>query len=118
MSKVYINATVSKDGSLTIPAFAARGLGYEPGDEVCLALPTDLRSCDCQESELLVTPVCAADEEEVPTRQEAGVSLLCSDGMMIVAVTEKEHIQDLTDALSCLMEELGFDPETVETVKG
>jgi hypothetical protein len=36
--------------------------------------------------------------------------------MMIVAVTEKEHIQDLTDALSCLMEELGFDPESIEKI--
>ena len=34
MSKVHFSVTVKPDGSLTLPAFAVRGLGLAAGDEV------------------------------------------------------------------------------------
>jgi hypothetical protein len=36
---------------------------------------------------------------------------------MIIAITDDEHQRDLTDELSCFLEELGCDPERVETAR-
>ncbi|MDR1692091.1 MAG: hypothetical protein LBR72_01915 [Oscillospiraceae bacterium] len=58
MNDMRYTATVNEDGSLTITAFAARGLGYEPGDEVNLALPTDVCAAVCGDSELRITRNC------------------------------------------------------------
>lgn len=34
MSKIHTTVRVGVDGSLTLPAFFMRGMGYEPGEEV------------------------------------------------------------------------------------
>jgi antitoxin component of MazEF toxin-antitoxin module len=44
------------------------------------------------------------------------ISVLVSDGMFVIAATTAERQTDLTDAFSCLMEELGYDPDHVETI--
>ena len=44
------------------------------------------------------------------------LSVLIADGMLILAAAEAEHQRDLTDELSCVMEELGHDPEIIFTV--
>jgi antitoxin component of MazEF toxin-antitoxin module len=46
----------------------------------------------------------------------AELSVLSADGMLIIAATEPEHQRELTDELSCFMEELGFDPEEIYSV--
>ena len=134
MNNVFLTATVNDDGSLTIPAFVARGLGYLPGGDVHLALPTEICSEECIESTLLLQKICddyigkgyTAEGETINLPPEllnnAGISLgsdisvLSSDGMLIIAVTGGGHQRDLTDELGCFMAELGYDPESVETL--
>ncbi len=136
MNKVYLNATVSDDGSLTLPAFAVRGLGYAPGEDVNLALPTEMCAAVCDDSELLIKRTCGdyddggdgytteGDDINLPAKllQDSGVplgseiSVLASEGMLIIAVTGDGRQRDLTDELGCFMNELGYDPELVQTV--
>jgi len=134
MNYVHLTATVDKDGSLTIPAFAVRGLGYKPCTTISLALPTETCSADCADSELLIRKVCdnykgegyTTEGEEVNIPLEllqvadicAGgkISVLTSDGMLIIAATSDERQRDLTDELGCFMSELGYEPECIETL--
>lgn len=135
MNKVYLNIVVHEEGHLVIPAFAVRGLGHRPGDEVNLILPTDCCANDCAESQLLIKCVCGGfsgdgyttegDEINLPLQllDRAGIpagsnlSVLNSDGMLIIAAASGGHQTDLTDALGCLMAELDYDPDVVETVE-
>ena len=135
MNTVYLNSTVNPDGSLTIPAFAIRGLGYQPGEDVHLALPTEMCSSDCGDSKLLIRRVCddysgegysvEGDEINIPWKllhdadilAGSEISILSSNGMLIIAVASDGLQRDLTDELGCFMAELGYDPESVETVK-
>lgn len=135
MTNVYLTVTVDGDGTLTIPAFAMRGLGYRPGKDVQLALPTEICSADCDDSELLIRRICddysgegyttEGDTINIPLelleatgiKTGSDISVLSSDGMMIIAVTDGERQRDLTDELGCFMAELGHDPECVETLE-
>jgi len=134
MGNVYLTVTVNADGTLTIPAFVVRGLGYQPGAEVGLALPTDICPADCEDSELLIRRVCddysgegyinEGDVINIPLElmQAAGIqvgselSVLYAEGMMVIAACDGKQ-RDLTDELGCFMAELGYDPESVETVE-
>jgi hypothetical protein len=132
MSNVYLSATVNKDGSLTIPAFAVRGLGYKKGDEVSLAVPTENCACRCADSELLIARVCDertgyttdGDELSIPAAllQNAGIpldnafSVLSAEGVLVIAAAANGLQRDFTDEIGCFLEELGYDPDTVETV--
>ena len=135
MSNIYLSATVKSDGSLTIPPFAVRGLGYQPGAAVNLALPADTCCADCKDSELLIKKVCNdytgegytsdGDDINIPLEllRESGIrtgseiSVLFSDGMLIIAAVSGGRQRDLTDELGCFMAEIGYDPESVETHK-
>jgi hypothetical protein len=48
---------------------------------------------------------------------ENGLSVLSSDGVLIIVAASRGYQRDLTDELGCFLEELGYDPETVETVE-
>ena len=39
MSKVHTSVKIRKDGSLVLPAFVMRGMGYAPGEEVPITTP-------------------------------------------------------------------------------
>lgn len=41
MSKVHTSVKIRKDGSLVLPAFVMRGMGYAPGEEVPITTPAD-----------------------------------------------------------------------------
>jgi hypothetical protein len=135
MKNVHFESTVRKDGSFTVPAFFVRGLGYLPGEKVTLSVPVDSCGYGCDESVLALDRVCNDEDCEQSYTTEGGdinipiavfedaglplggdISVLVSDGMFVIAAAEKEHQADLTDALSCLMEELGYDPESVEKI--
>ncbi len=137
MDKVYLSATVNKDGTLTIPAYAVRGLGFLPGRQVDLALPAELCDCACGGSELHLQRMCGQAEDfggdyttegcaiNLPEEmlERAGIplgsdiSVLSADGMLLIAVSGDGMQEDLTDELTCFMEELGYDPETVEILE-
>ena len=55
MSKIHTTVRVGVDGSLTLPAFFMRGMGYEPGEEVPITTPANQYICDCDANRLLVT---------------------------------------------------------------
>ena len=134
MKSVYLTATVNNDGSLTIPGFAVRGLGYKEGSNINLVLPTDICCADCEDSELLIKRVCDnyngegytndGDVINIPgsLMKDAGIwvgskiSVLSSKGMLIIATASEGRLRDLTDELGCFMAELGYDPEIVETL--
>ena len=125
MSKVYLSATVDSDGALTIPAFAVRGLGYEPGDEVNLTLPVTQAICDCDDNELFLSRCCAeaecggytndGDELNIPARLlcdamiPAGseISVLSADGALLIIAAE-EPLDELPLELTCFLAELGI----------
>ena len=133
MTNAYITVTVNDNGTLSIPAFAVRGLGYQPGAAVSLALPTEICSAECEASALLIRRVCDDYSGEGYTTENnminlplelleaadietgSAISVLSSDGMMIIAVTSGDIQRDLTDELGCFMAELGYDPESVES---
>lgn len=135
MSNVYLSATVNPDGSLTVPAFAVRGLGYQPGGEVHLALPTEMCDHACEDSELLIRRVCDEYSGEGYATEGSGIniplerlngadipagneiSVLSCSGMLIIAAVSNGLQRDFTDELGCFMAELGYDPESVETVQ-
>jgi hypothetical protein len=135
MKNVHFQSTVKTDGSFTVPAFAARGLGYLHGERVKISIPTDSCGYGCEDSVLALDRVCNDEDCDqsytteggdinipIEVFEDAGLPLggdilvLVSDGMFVIAAAEKDHQSDLTDALSCLMEELGYDPENVERI--
>ena len=125
MNKVYLSATVNEDGTLTIPAFAVRGLGYEPGDEVNMTLPVQQCICDCEDNELFLSRCCGeaecsgytcdGDELNIPPQIlcEAGipvganVTVLSADGALVIIAAEDE-LEDLPLELRCFLSELGI----------
>jgi hypothetical protein len=116
MSKIYLNTAVEKDGSLTIPAFAARGLGYKPGDRVQLTLPvTRAAGGYTSDGAELNIPARLLRAAFVPAGSD--ISVLSASGMLIIAAASGGQQRDLTDELSCFMTELGCDPESVETAE-
>ena len=58
MSKVHTAVKVREDGSLVLPAFIMRGMGYDPGEEVPITTPTDQYICDCDANSLFVSRAC------------------------------------------------------------
>ena len=135
MTNVFLCTSVKPDGSLTLPPFAVRGLGYQPGAVVRLTLPTDICAQECEGGGLLVKRVCGDDGSEgyttyggeinIPLALLSGASIppgneiivLSSDGMLIIAAVGEGYQSDLADVLGCLMADLGYDPETVEAVE-
>ena len=135
VNNAYTSAIVNEEGTITIPAFIARGYGYLPGDEVPLVLPTDCCTQNCEESGLLIKQICGdcdsdgyttdGDDINIPLWMlgETGIpvgseiSVLRSDGMLIIAAISGGHQRDLTDELGCFMTEIGHDPEIVETIE-
>jgi antitoxin component of MazEF toxin-antitoxin module len=44
------------------------------------------------------------------------VSVIIADGVLVISAAEPDLQRSLTDELSCIMEELGYDPEQIYTV--
>lgn len=127
MNKINMNAKVNEDGTLTIPAFAARGLGYEPGDQVDITIPTNQYICDCPENELFIGRVCGdascsgytsdSDDLNIPARLLADASIpmgeditvLVAEGALLIVAAE-ELLEELPTELCCLLNELGISP--------
>lgn len=125
MSKVYLSAAVNGDGSLTVPAFAVRGLGYAPGDQVNMTLPVTQTVCECDDNELFLSRCCAesecggyrsdGDELNIPARLlcEAmipvgtDISVLSADGALLIIAAE-ESLDELPLELTCFLGELGI----------
>ena len=132
MNKAYFKGLINSDGTLTIPAFAARGLGYEPGDQVSIAVPTNQYICDCPESKLSIGRVCGdtscpgctsnSNDLNIPARLLADASIpageditvLVAEGALLIVATE-ELLEDLPVELCCLLNDLGISPLAVRT---
>lgn len=130
MSKVHTSVKIRKDGSLVLPAFVMRGMGYAPGEEVPITTPADQYICDCDANSLLVSRVCGdagcagytseepelnlpADllaEASIPVGEE--IIVLAADGALIIA-TAPEEIKELPLEFCCLLNELGISPLSV-----
>lgn len=135
MNKVYLSATVNEDGSLTIPAFAVRGLGYKPEEEINLTLPVKHCLCDCEENELFLSRCCGesecggyrsdGDELNIPARllceaaipTGSNISVLAAKGALLVIAAEDE-LEDLPLELSCFLGELGISPLSMFQMPG
>ena len=135
MNKVYLSASVNDDGTITIPAFAVRGLGYEPEDNVNLALPVTQTLCDCKDNELFLSRCCGepecsgytsdSDELNIPTKllceaaipTGSGISVLAADGALLVIATEKS-LEDLPLELTCFLGELGISINSLRRSPG
>ena len=115
MSKIHTTVRVGVDGSLTLPAFFMRGMGYEPGEEVPITTPANQYICDCDANRLLVTRTC--DDAECTGYTSSGMELnlpaaLLSDGALII-VPSTEELRELSVELCCLLNELGISPLTI-----
>ena len=131
MSKVYLSATVNSDGTLTIPAFAVRGLGYEPGDQVNMTLPVTPTICECDDNELFLSRCCSesecsgytSDGEElnipasllceamIPAGSD--ISVLTADGVLMIIAAE-DALDELPLELTCFLAELGITTLTLQ----
>ena len=129
MSKIHTTVRVGVDGSLTLPAFFMRGMGYEPGEEVPITTPANQYICDCDANRLLVTRTCddaectgytssgmelnlpaaLLSEASIPVGEE--VAVLAADGALII-VPSTEELRELSVELCCLLNELGISPLT------
>lgn len=132
MSKVYLSTTVNDDGSMNIPNFAVRGLGYKPGDKVNITLPVAQSICECNASELFLSRCCAesecsgytSDSEElnIPTQLlcdamvpvGSRISIISADQTLVIVVTE-EASEELAMELSCCLDELGIITASIRT---
>ena len=135
MNKVYLSATVNDDGSLTIPSFAARGLGYEPGDEVNLTLPVFQCLCKCEDSELFISRCCGeaecsgytsdGDDLNIPSSLLcesaipvcSDISVLAADGALLI-IAAKDELEDLPLELRCFLDELGISTNSLARATG
>ena len=126
MSKIHTTVRVGVDGSLTLPAFFMRGMGYEPGEEVPITTPANQYICDCDANRLLVTRTCddaectgytssgmelnlpaaLLSEASIPVGEE--VAVLAADGALII-VPSTEDLRELSVELCCLLHELGIE---------
>ena len=127
MSKVYFNLTVQPDGTITLPAFGARGLGLKPGDTTKIGIPTTPAECEseCDCHELFLAPCCGdvmcsgytTDSEDlnIPAwmMAEAGIpggadiTVFAGDKVLVLAAGADE-LADLPEAIAELLEELGI----------
>jgi hypothetical protein len=135
MKNLYLTTAVDPDGSLTLPAIATRTLGCAPGDEVRFAipdngcpdhdpessqtLPRNRRDGDSNryttDGENLNIPASRLAVAGIPPGSE--ISVLAADGALVIAAAANGLQRDLTDELSCFLQELGYDPETVDTTR-
>ena len=110
MSKIHTTVRVGVDGSLTLPAFFMRGMGYEPGEEVPITTPANQYICDCDANRLLVTRTCddaectgytssgmelnlpaaLLSEASIPVGEE--VAVLAADGALIIVPSTEEPV--------------------------
>ena len=131
MSKVHTSVKIRKDGSLVLPAFVMRGMGYAPGEEVPITTPADQYICDCDANSLLVSRVCGdagcagytseepelnlpADllaEASIPVGEE--ITVLVADGALLIVPTT-EDLLELPVELCCLLNELGISPLSIQ----
>lgn len=127
MNNVCFSVKVHKDGSLKIPPFAVRGLGYQPGDDVDLALPADQPECEiCCCDDLFIMrrrsdafcPGYTVQEDEVNIPlglfNEAGVPVGTTVYVMagenaLVLAAGTDDCEDLPAEIHCLLEELDID---------
>jgi antitoxin component of MazEF toxin-antitoxin module len=135
MTKIYIQAIVDEANQLTLPALAMRGLGYFSGDTVSITIPACDCTEDCECAELLLLRTCEnmtesgytseGDVINIPPVLLAAAGLnpgtACSvlstgEVLLIAAAATPKLQQELTDELSCLLEELEHDPDVVATV--
>lgn len=132
MNNVYFSVCVNEDGSLTIPAFAARGMGYQPGDSVSLAMPVSQPACDtfCCDDELFISrgctdAICSGYSVEgcgvnIPARLFAvadipigtPINVMAGDDVLIL-VAGTGMCEDLPCEIDCLLNELGIDAPCV-----
>ncbi len=128
MDNVNFMLRINEDGSITIPAFAVRGLGYRPGDTVDLAIPIHQPDCDteCCCDELFLSRSCSdtictgytaeGNMVNLPPRlfAKAGIPLGTRVNVMagdnaLVLVAGTEVCEDLACEVDCLLTELGID---------
>ena len=106
MSKIHTTVRVGVDGSLTLPAFFMRGMGYEPGEEVPITTPANQYICGME----LNLPAALLSEASIPVGEE--VAVLAADGALII-VPSTEELRELSVELCCLLNELGISPLTI-----
>lgn len=130
MNKIHFESQVNADGSITIPAFVARGLGYEPHEGVSMTLPTNQYLCDCSDNALFIGRCCSdfecagytsdgdalnipaklLSDAEIPMGED--ISILVADGALVIVAAE-EALEELPIELCCLLNELGVSPMSV-----
>ena len=128
MDNVYFMEKVKEDGSLTIPAFAMRGMGYEPGESVGLVLPVKQPDCGfgCDDDQLFIARGCSdayctgytteGSDVNIPIKLfgDARVPIstpfhiMAGDGALVL-VAGSGDCTDLAEEIHCLLEELGID---------
>lgn len=129
-NNVYVTATVNDDGTMSIPAFAVRGLGYTPGEQVNAAIPVRQCICECEDNELFISRCCPeaecagyrsdGDDLNIPARLlcdaniAAGtdIAILAAEGALVLMAVE-DALEDLPVELCCLLNELGISPMAV-----
>lgn len=132
MSNVFFTVSVNKDGSISIPTFAVRGMGYLPGDSISLAMPVEQPTCDqfCSDDELFVARGCSdavcsgysvqGNHVNIPSRlfAEAGIpmgskmSIMAGDGALVM-VAGTGDCEDIACEIDCLLNELGIQAPCV-----
>lgn len=134
MNKIYFSTTVNLDGTITIPAFAVRGMGYGPCTDVNVTLPTNQCLCECEDSELFISRCCgeaacmgytsSGEDLNIPAQllSDANisiggdVSILVADGALVLVAAEDECDDDLPVELCALLNELGVSPLSVRVM--
>lgn len=135
MNKVYFLLVTNEDGSLTIPAFAARGLGLFPGDAVTVECPAGPAACDaeCDESNLFLGRCCSAaecggytcdgSELNVPAKMLADAGIACGADLSVFAgdkalvmVAGADELEDLAVEIGELLAELGIQAGPLRVV--
>jgi bifunctional DNA-binding transcriptional regulator/antitoxin component of YhaV-PrlF toxin-antitoxin module len=139
---MYLRVTADADGRLTLPAFAARSMGFAPGEAARIVLWMDggagsqcamarvredgaetvMEPCGKERGGSYTTqggiiniPVKLLDDAGISARSD--ISVLSSEGIVLIAAADSEHQRDLTDELSCFLEEFGYDPERVDAAQ-
>lgn len=133
MSKVYFTLSVKQDGTLTLPAFAARGLGLRPGDTTKIGVPVTTAECEgeCDCHELFMAPCCGdtmcsgyatdgADlnipawmmaSAEIPSG--ADITVFTGDKALVLA-TGADELADLPEEITEVLGELGVTAKQVK----
>ena len=128
MSKVYFSATVNEDGTLVVPAFAVRGMGFKPNEEVAMSVPVEQPVCglECGCNELFIGRCCGesdcggytsdGSEVNIPARMLAKASLpvgtevhvITRENALVLVAGANIHA-GLADEVQALLEELGME---------